>query len=54
MGWVADVSSMKVGFAVPTICFVFVALYGMFWKRLERRDAGDDSSDEPVTIRPVH
>jgi FHS family L-fucose permease-like MFS transporter len=54
IGWIADVSSMKVGFALPTVCFVFVALYGIFWKRLECKDAGDDVSDEPVTLRPMH
>jgi len=53
MGWIADHSSMKIGFFVPTCCFVVVALYGMFWKKLENRDAGD-GSDEPVSIRPVH
>lgn len=53
MGWIADHSSMRVGFVVPAIGFMGVALYGMFWKRLESRDAGSDS-DEPVVIRPVH
>jgi FHS family L-fucose permease-like MFS transporter len=54
MGWIADVSSMKVGFALPTICFIFIAIYGMIWKRLEMRDSGGEGSDEPMTIRPMH
>ena len=54
MGWIADVSSMKAGFALPTICFVCVALYGLFWKRLENKDSGCEGSDAPVTIRPMH
>jgi fucose permease len=29
---------MRVGFAVPLICFVFVALYGMIWQKLENKD----------------
>jgi len=54
MGWIADHSSMKVGFLVPTVCFVFIALYGLIWKKLESRDADGASSDEPVLIRPMH
>ena len=54
MGWIADHYSMKVGFAIPTVCFIFIALYGMFWKKLESKDASDGASDEPVTIRPMH
>ena len=38
MGYIADVSSMRVGFAVPLICFVLVALYGMVWQKLENKD----------------
>lgn len=54
MGWIADHSSMRVGFIVPTVCFVFIAIYGMIWKSLESRDAGEGASDEPVTVRPMH
>lgn len=54
MGWIADHSSMKVGFLVPTVCFVFIAAYGLLWKRLEQRDASDGADDEPITIRPAH
>ncbi|MGD0744393.1 MAG: L-fucose:H+ symporter permease [Verrucomicrobiota bacterium] len=38
MGRIADVYSMRVGMAVPMICFVVVALYGMFWQKLEAKD----------------
>ena len=31
MGHIKDVASMRLGFIVPLVCFVFVALYGMFW-----------------------
>ena len=38
MGYIADRSSMRVGFALPLICFVFIALYGMVWQKLENKD----------------
>jgi fucose permease len=30
---------MRIGFAVPLVCFVFVALYGLIWARLSRQDS---------------
>ncbi len=39
MGHIADVHSMRTGFIVPLVCFVFIAIYGVFWQRLEARDA---------------
>lgn len=33
--YVADVHSMRVGFVVPLVCFVFIAPYGLFWQKLE-------------------
>jgi len=39
MGRIADQHSMRIGFVVPLICFVFVALYGFIWGRLSRGDA---------------
>ena len=39
MGHIADVHSMRVGMAVPLVCFVFIAVYGMLWQKLEARDA---------------
>jgi FHS family L-fucose permease-like MFS transporter len=54
MGKIADISSMKVGFAIPVVCFIFIAIYGMIWKKLESKDADGAGSDEPVVIRPMH
>ena len=39
MGHIADLHSMRMGFIVPLVCFVFVALYGLTWSRLFRLDA---------------
>jgi FHS family L-fucose permease-like MFS transporter len=39
MGHIADVQSMRVGMAVPLVCFVFIALYGLAWQKLETKDA---------------
>ncbi len=38
MGHIADTSSMRAGFVVPLVCFVFIAIYGMFWQKLENKD----------------
>jgi FHS family L-fucose permease-like MFS transporter len=34
MGWMADRWSMQTGFLMPLVCFIFIALYGVFWPRL--------------------
>ena len=34
MGHIADLHSMRIGFVVPLVCFVFVALYGFTWHKL--------------------
>ena len=39
MGHIADVHSMRIGFLVPLVCFVCVALYGVFWQKLEAKDS---------------
>jgi FHS family L-fucose permease-like MFS transporter len=54
MGLIADKCDMRIGFIVPMICFVYIAIYGMLWKKLEGKDAGEGTSDESITIRPVH
>lgn len=36
MGYVADQSNMSRGFAVPMVCFAFVAFYGFAWPRLSK------------------
>jgi len=38
MGYIADRSSMRIGFILPLICFVVITLYGFTWKSLFRRD----------------
>jgi Fucose permease len=43
MGHIADVHSMRVGMAVPMICFVFIAIYGVMWQKLEAKDAGSSA-----------
>ncbi len=39
MGHIADKSSMHEGFVVPLVCFVLIAIYGLFWQKLETKDA---------------
>ena len=39
MGHIADLHSTRTGFVVPLVCFVFVALYGLSWARLNRQDS---------------
>jgi FHS family L-fucose permease-like MFS transporter len=29
MGWIADTSSMAIGFIVPLVCFVFIMFFGL-------------------------
>jgi FHS family L-fucose permease-like MFS transporter len=38
MGHIADVQSMRVGFALPLVCFIFIAIYGLIWQKLESKD----------------
>ena len=38
MGHIADTHSMKVGFVVPLVCFVLIAIYGAVWQKLEAKD----------------
>jgi MFS transporter, FHS family, L-fucose permease len=39
MGDIADMHSMRTGFVVPLVCFVFIALYGSTWARFSRLDS---------------
>ena len=39
MGHIADMHSMRMGFVVPLVCFVFVALYGFTWPRFSRLES---------------
>jgi FHS family L-fucose permease-like MFS transporter len=38
MGAIADAYSMRLGFGVPLVCFALIALYGLFWQKLEDKD----------------
>jgi len=38
MGWIADKGGMRIGFVVPLLCFVVVAIYGSVWQKLENKD----------------
>jgi MFS transporter, FHS family, L-fucose permease len=39
MGHIADMHSMRTGFVVPLVCFVFIALYGSTWAGFSRLDS---------------
>jgi FHS family L-fucose permease-like MFS transporter len=41
MGHIADTHSMRTGFVVPLVCFVFIALYGFVWQKLEAKDCAN-------------
>jgi MFS transporter, FHS family, L-fucose permease len=43
MGHIADEHSMRAGFVVPLVCFVFIALYGLLWQKLEDKDRAVDN-----------
>jgi len=47
MGFIADRMGMRIGFAVPLLCFAFVAAYSVLWRGLKVQDAGTHSP-EPV------
>jgi FHS family L-fucose permease-like MFS transporter len=38
MGHIADTHSMRIGFVVPLVCFVLIAIYGVVWQKLEAKD----------------
>ncbi len=38
MGYIADRGGMRVGFVIPLICFVVIAIYGGIWQKLESKD----------------
>lgn len=41
MGWIADKGGMRIGFAIPLVCFAVIAAYGALWQKLESKDAGE-------------
>jgi FHS family L-fucose permease-like MFS transporter len=36
MGWIADISTMALGFIVPLVCFAFIVYYGLAGYRVKR------------------
>jgi FHS family L-fucose permease-like MFS transporter len=45
MGWIADAYGMRIGFAMPLVCFAYVMFYAAFWPALERLDTGHEVAD---------
>ncbi len=45
MGWLADTFSMRIAFASPLICFLYVMFYAAFWQKLEQFDTGHAVED---------
>jgi len=41
MGRIADKGGMKIGFVIPLACFVFIAIYGAIWQKLETKDSAE-------------
>ncbi|MCC6361723.1 MAG: glucose/galactose MFS transporter, partial [Phycisphaerales bacterium] len=39
MGYVADVYDMSRGFAVPMVCFIFIAWYGFTWPKYSKAES---------------
>ncbi len=39
MGRISDKGDMKDGFVIPLACFVFIAIYGAIWQKLEAKDS---------------
>lgn len=44
MGHIADVSSMRVGFLVPLVCFILIACYSACWAQLEAYEARPENA----------
>lgn len=54
MGRIADTHSMRMGFVVPLVCFIGVALYAAMWQKLEAKDAGKGGDDVKVSLSGSH
>lgn len=52
MGRIADLSSMRVGFAIPLVCFVLIAVYGLVWRKLLGVEG--HLASEPVKVVARH
>ena len=40
MGLIADKSGMQMGFIIPLVCFVAIAIYGAVWQKLVAKEGG--------------
>ena len=45
MGHIADQHSMRIGFVVPLVCFVFIAIYGFMWGKLVGLDSSQSTEN---------
>ena len=45
MGYIADKGGMRIGFVIPLVCFVVIAIYGALWHKLELKDSRADVFD---------
>ena len=45
MGYIADKGGMRIGFVIPLVCFVVIAIYGALWQKLELKDSRADVFD---------
>ena len=50
MGLIADRMGMRIGFAVPLLCFAFVAAYSALWPSLKAQDAGATSPEPAMPL----
>ena len=50
MGLIADRMGMRIGFAVPLLCFAFVAAYSALWPGLKAQDAGATSPEPAMPL----
>ena len=41
MGYIADKANMRIGFVIPFLCFVVIAIYGAIWRKLEAKDSAE-------------
>lgn len=41
MGYIADEGGMRLGFVIPLVCFIVIAVYGALWQKLKSKDSQD-------------
>ena len=56
MGWLADTYSMRMGFVMPLVCFLYVMVYAALWPWLEKLDTGSarHADSAPKGRVPMH